>query len=73
MLHTIKIMDMPVMAAPRPASFLGSYRSIRMPQSGLLRKAGTEAREIIEEATSREYPASVINGMVCVSMTVIEI
>ena len=53
-LNTINTTETPVTAAPRAASFRGLYLSINSPQNGLLRKAGTEAMEIMEEATKRE-------------------
>jgi hypothetical protein len=45
---------LPVRAAPIAASFFGLNRSINIPHTGLLRKDGTEATEIMLEATSRE-------------------
>ena len=48
------ITEKPEIAAPSAAYFFGLYLSIKSPQNGLLKNAGTDAIEIMVDATKRE-------------------
>ena len=59
----------PVTNALIDARRFGSVLSINSPQKGFDTSAGMEASVIMNAAVDREYPASVMKGMVCSSMT----